>query len=225
VRELALIEEKPRLRGVSHHAAFYAFLLASGALLLTVNSDAARLAVLVYGASACFLFGTSALYHRRTWSLRGARLIRHVDHSAIFVLIAGSYSPLFILLEADGAVGSAFIHPLLVVWLLAGLGVFKALFWSNSPSWVTAALAIGVGWSGAVYVPTLSTAMGAAALALLVGAGVTYTVGGIIYAVRRPDPSPSVFGYHEVFHALVIAAGAAYFAHLVLVLDGTGAFA
>jgi hemolysin III len=212
--------DKPLLRGVSHQFAFFVFLLANAVLFLSVEGTAGRLAVLVYGASACFLFGVSALYHRRRWSERGERLVRHVDHSAIFVLIAGSYSPLFLLLRPEGQRW----QPMMVVWLLAALGVLKALLWSHSPGWVTAVLAIGVGWSGASYVLTLSNVMGSAALTLIVAAGIVYTVGGLVYAFKRPDPLPKVFGYHEVFHALVVTAGAAYFAHLVLILEVVGAF-
>ena len=213
-------DEKPRLRGVSHQFAFFGFLAATVALLAVVQSGPGQAAVLVYGGSACFLFGTSALYHRRRWSDEGAQRMRRIDHSAIFVLIAGSYSPLFMLLPPEDYAG----NPMVVVWMLASVGVLKALFWPESPGWVTAALAIGVGWWGVVHVSALSPLMGRAAAGLRIAAGVTYTVGGIVYALQRPDPLPKIFGYHEVFHALVITAGAVHFLHVVFVLQAAGAF-
>ncbi|MCA9623683.1 MAG: hemolysin III family protein [Myxococcales bacterium] len=214
------LAQKPRLRGVSHQIAFFVFLVATTWLSLSVRGGSARVAVAVYGASICFLLGTSALYHRGRWSEAAVRWIQRVDHSAIFVLIAGSYTPLFILLAPESERGPA----LALVWLLAAVGVVKALVWPRSPGWVTAVLAIGVGWCGVMQVSALSSAMGPAAFVLIVAAGVVYTLGGLVYATRRPDPRPTVFGYHEVFHAFVIAAGSAHFAHVVLVLDRAGAF-
>jgi len=217
---LAALEEKPRLRGVSHQIAFFVFLVATTALSLLVQGTSARIAVLVYGVSICLLLGISALYHRGRWSEAAARWIQRVDHSAIFVLIAGSYSPLFILLSPAGERVGA----LALVWLLAAVGVLKAIVWPKSPGWVTAALAIAVGWCGVMHVSALADVMGPVALVLIVAAGITYTVGGVIYASRRPDPIPKVFGYHEVFHALVVTAGATHFAHVVLILSRVGAF-
>ncbi|MEM9693338.1 MAG: hemolysin III family protein [Myxococcota bacterium] len=211
--------DKPRWRGVSHQVAFFVFLVATSSLAWSVKTGAGRLAVAIYGASICLLLGVSAMYHRGRWSARAARFIQRIDHSAIFVLIAGSYSPLFILLSPRGESGEA----LALVWVLAGLGVLKAVFWSTSPRWVTAVLAIGVGWGGVTHVAALAPAMGAVALVMIVAAGITYTVGGLIYATRRPDPLPTVFGYHEVFHACVVAAGAAHFLHVVFILRVAGA--
>lgn len=211
--------DKPLLRGVSHQVAFFAFLAATGVLTFLVRGVAAHVAVAVYGASICGLLGISALYHRGRWSEAAARWIQRVDHSAIFVLIAGSYSPLFILLAPPGERTQA----LATVWVFAALGVLKALLWAEAPSWVNATLAIAVGWCGVTHVVALAPTMGAAALALIVAAGITYTVGGLIYAARHPDPVPRVFGYHEVFHALVVLGGATHFAHVVLVLHTAGA--
>jgi hemolysin III len=212
--------DKPRFRGVSHQFAFFGFLLATALLLTIVQSSAGRTAVLVYGASACFLFGTSALYHRRSWSEKAAQRMRRIDHSAIFVLIAGSYSPVFMLLPPEDYAG----YPMTMIWLLASIGVLKAIFWPESPGWITAALAIGVGWMGVIHVSALSPLMGTTAVALIVTAGAIYTVGGIVYALRRPDPIPTVFGYHEVFHAIVITGGITHFVHVVFVLRAAGAF-
>ena len=140
--------------------------------------------------------------------------MRRLDHSAIFVLIAGSYTPLFMLLMSP----SDAARPLRIVWAFAFVGIAKALFWSRSPSWITAAMAVVAGWCAISDVLALASAMGTWSFRLLVASGVAYTIGGIVYATRRPDPVPKVFGYHEVFHALVIAGGLLHHAHLWVLL-------
>lgn len=211
--------EKPRLRGVSHQWAFFGFALANGTLLLQTRGRRAQLAVLIYALSVAFLYGVSALYHRVDWSAVVFQRIRRLDHSAIFLLIAGSYTPLFLVLLPESQAQS----PLLLVWLFATLGVAKSIFWSRSPSWVTTCLALGAGWCGVDYVLNLGDAMGSSSLYLLVGSGVLYTVGGVVYALRRPDPMPKTFGYHEVFHALVVAGGIMHHVHVRLMLANNGA--
>lgn len=205
---------KPRLRGVSHQFAFFASLVASGVLLAVSADSASAVAVGIYGGSLAFLYGVSALYHRRTWGPVGRMRMRSLDHAAIFVLIAGSYTPLFLLLVPRDYDGS----PLFVVWVGAALGVIKSLVWPAAPKWITAAAAIAVGWAVVVHVARLAPVMGSFALWFLVASGLTYTAGGIVYALRRPDPLPRVFGYHEIFHALVIAGSALHFVHVVEVL-------
>jgi len=211
--------EKPRLRGVSHQFAFFVFLAANVMLLVAVGDGPGRLATLIYGGSLGFLYGVSSLYHRLSWSPAGRRRMRSLDHSAIFVLIAGSYTPLFMLLSTPGS-----DSPLLVTWGLAAIGVTKSLVWPGSPKWVTAALAISVGWSVITQVIALATVMGPGALWLLVASGVIYSMGGTVYALKRPDPLPRVFGYHEVFHAFVIAGSLCHYAHVLLVLRAAHAF-
>jgi hemolysin III len=194
---------KPRLRGVFHQWAC-AGSVPLGLLLVGVAGSArARIALTVYSVSLVALFGVSALYHRIDWqSLAGRDWMRRLDHSMIFVLIAGSYTP-FAVLVLRGPLGVAI---LLGVWVAAGLGVVFNLVWRYAPTWLRSALYVGLGWIAVAAVPQLGAAIGPFGLTLLGLGGVLYTLGAVVYALRRPDPAPTVFGYHEVFHILVIAA-------------------
>ena len=199
---------KPRLRGVSHQWAAVGALVAGVALVLAAPSGRASLAAGIYAASMVTLFATSAIYHRVDWrSVRARRGMRHLDHAAIFVLIAGTYTP-FALLVIDGWTGTAI---LVVVWAGALAGILRELAWSSAPRWLGIATYVALGWVAVLIAPRLVDALGWSVLGVLAG-GVLYTAGAIVYARRRPDPWPTAFGYHEVFHALVIAAAAVQFA-------------
>ena len=211
------IRTKPLLRGVSHEVAFYLSLCATVALVYLAKSPAALVAVLVYGASLASLYGVSALYHRPNWGHAARQRMRRLDHAAIFVLIAGSYTPLF-LLGPSGQVGNA----LWTVWIGAAIGVTKSLAWPGAPKAVTAALCVTLGWAVIAPVVRLYGVVGPLTVGLLVASGVIYTMGAVVYALRRPDPLPTVFGYHEVFHALVILASMCHFAHVVRLLETVG---
>jgi len=155
------------------------------------------------------LLTTSATYHRIDWRRPRARAwMRRLDHSMIFVLIAGTYTP-FSLLVLDGTLATAV---LIVVWAGALGGIVLNLVWITAPKWLTATVYIALGWVAVIAMPQLADRLGALGVALLMGGGLLYTAGAIIYAARRPDPAPAVFGYHEIFHALVLAAAAAHFA-------------
>ena len=201
---------KPRLRGVSHEIAFYVALVATAVLVYLAAPGTPRIVGAVYGASLVTLFGTSALYHRPTWQPGSRARMRRADHAAIFVLIAGSYGPMG-LLALPPEVGHRL---LMLVWGGCALGVVKSLFWAHAPRWITVAIYVTVSWSAALELPALGHAVGALRMALLLGGGVCYSVGALIYARRKPDPIPAVFGYHEIFHVLVIAAAALQFAAL-----------
>ncbi len=205
---------KPTLRGVSHQAAFFAAIVATAGLVAWAPSVRAKEACAVYGFTLTALFGISALYHRPTWSKEKRAWMRRLDHSAIFLLIAGTYTPLFWLLDP-----SAQRRPLVVVWVGALLGIVKSLAWPHAPKPFTAALCLLLGWAVVGDVVRLAPVMGTAAVALLVTGGLVYSAGAVVYARRRPDPLPAVFGYHEVFHALVIVASACHFAHVVRVVE------
>jgi hemolysin III len=199
---------KPRLRGVSHQYAFFVSLACGVALVLAAGSGRARLAVTIYAAAVSGLLGTSALYHRVTWRPQARRWMRRLDHSMIFVLIAGTYTPVA-LLALSGTLGRTV---LIVVWAGAGAGVLFKLVWIDAPKWLLAAIYLALGWVSLAVFGELPGAIGWLAVAGLAVGGLLYTVGAIVYASGRPNPVPGVFGYHEVFHALVIVAAALQYA-------------
>jgi hemolysin III len=198
---------KPRLRGVSHFWAFFAA-LAAGAVLVAMAPDGrATLAAAIYAGSLATLFGVSALYHRVNWRPAARRWMRRLDHSAIFLLIAGTVTP-FALLVMSGPFATAL---LIAVWAGAAAGIVVEMFWVDAPKWATAMIYLGVGWIGAIGFPAIVVNAGAGAGVLIAIGGVLYTAGAVVYARQRPDPNPAVFGYHEIFHVLVIAAAIAHF--------------
>jgi len=198
---------RPLLRGVSHEIAAGVALAGLVALVLLAPGPRARTAALVYGFSLVALFSVSALYHRPAWSPRALLWMRRLDHSAIFLLIAGTFTPMCLLL------GDAFARTMLaVVWAGAGLGILRALLWPRAPRGVATALYLLLGWAAVPLAPAMYRALGPGSMALLAAGGLLYSVGAVIYATRRPDPFPRVFGYHEVFHALVIAAAGLHYA-------------
>jgi hemolysin III len=207
--------EKPLLRGVSHEVAFFAALIAAGALVLRAQSLRVGMAALVFGVSLALLFGTSAMYHRINWDPARRQRMRRLDHAAIFILIAGGYTPLFALVPSSAGGHAA----LWVIWIGAALGVVKSLLWAHAPKWVTALFCVTLGWTVAGQVVDRAPAVGWLAVGMLLACGVIYSIGALVYALRRPDPFPKVFGYHEVFHAIVIVASACLFAHVVLVMQ------
>ena len=199
---------KPRWRGVLHQYAFFVSVVLGAALVILAPDGEARLAASIYAFSVSGLLGTSALYHRITWRPRARAWMRRLDHSMIFVLIAGTYTP-FALLVLEGSLSTAI---LIVVWAGALGGIVLNLVWTSAPKWLSAVVYISLGWVAVVAFPDLAQQLGAAAVALMAGGGLMYTAGAIIYAAGRPNPAPAVFGYHEIFHALVVAAAAAHFA-------------
>jgi hemolysin III len=205
----------PRLRGVLHQYAFFAAVAAGTVLVVLADGFFERFAVWVYAAALAAMFGASALYHRFPWRSAGARLrARRLDHAMIFVFIAGSYTP-FALLAFSGPLQATI---LVSVWAGAALGVLLELRWIHAPRWVSAVAYLAVGWVGIVGLPQFFPALGmTAAVLVIVGAGL-YTVGALAYATAWPDPFPRVFGFHEVFHLLVIVAAATQFVALSLLV-------
>ncbi len=199
---------KPRLRGVSHQWAFLVSVGLGLALVLTAPPGRATAAAAVYAACVAALFGTSALYHRVDWRRPQARRwMRRLDHSAIFILIAGSYTP-FALLALDGSLADVV---LVVVWTGALAGIVLKLAWIDAPNWLAALIYVLLGWVLVAAAPALVSAVGLTASGMVALGGLLYTAGAVVYALQRPDPAPAVFGYHEVFHVLVIvAAGLQY---------------
>lgn len=208
---------KPTLRGVSHQVAFFAAIVATAALVWHAPSARAAAACGVYGASLTALFGISALYHRPHWTPEKRRIMRRLDHAGIFLLIAGTYTPLFALLDDP----RLHYRPLWIVWIGAALGVGKSMLWPHAPKWITAALCVLLGWAAVGDVVRLAPVMGALSTWLLVIGGLVYSAGAVVYARKRPDPIPRVFGYHEVFHALVIVASICHFVSVVHIVDAS----
>ncbi|MCU0698152.1 MAG: hemolysin III family protein [Myxococcaceae bacterium] len=204
---------KPLLRGVFHQVGFFVAVVAGVALVRQATGASVQLACAAYAASLAALLGTSALYHRPTWSPRARARMRRADHSAIFVLIAGTYTPMAMTLPADQA-----RTMLTVAWVGAALGVLRAIFWVNAPKWFVAVLALAMGWIALLYLPTIGGITGPGVLGWMALGGVLYSVGAVIYAVRRPNPWPKTFGYHEIFHALIIVAAVCHFVAVVKAL-------
>ncbi|MGZ4443906.1 MAG: PAQR family membrane homeostasis protein TrhA [Nocardioidaceae bacterium] len=200
-------EVKPRLRGWLH-AATAPLALAAGVVLVVLSPTAStRIGSAVFATSALALFTVSAVYHRGTWSPRVRRLLRRFDHANIFLLIAGSYTPFTLLLLH----GLDQVLLLSVVWAGAVLGVLFRVFWVDAPRWLHTPIYVALGWAAVFFFGDFVHTAGTAVLVLMCVGGGLYTLGGLVYGFQRPDPFPRWFGFHEVFHALTIAAFVAHY--------------
>jgi hemolysin III len=199
---------KPKLRGVSHEYAFFVSLGCGVGLILAASDGRARVAAAIYAVAVSALLGTSALYHRVTWRPTARRWMKRLDHSMIFVLIAGTYTPVA-LLALHGSLARTI---LIVVWAGALGGVVFKLVWIDAPKWLFAGVYVALGSVTGAILGELPATIGWLGVAGLGLGGLLYVVGAIVYASGRPDPAPKVFGYHEVFHALVIAAAGLHYA-------------
>ncbi|WCN81632.1 PAQR family membrane homeostasis protein TrhA [Micromonospora sp. LH3U1] len=196
---------KPRMRGWLHTYAFFVAVVC-GIVLCSIAATrpgwAPLVSCLLYSLTVCGLFGTSALYHRRVWSERGYQVMRRLDHAMIFVFIAGTYTPLCVLLLAPRPATVM----LSLVWGGALAGVALKVVWPHVPRWVSAPLYLALGWVAVAMLPEILHGGGVAALVLLIIGGAIYSVGAVFYALRRPNPWPTVFGHHEFFHACTLLA-------------------
>lgn len=193
---------KPLLRGVLHQAAFFVSLAVAPLLILGADGGRARLAAAVFAGSVAACFGASALYHRVTWTPRVRLWMRRVDHAGVYLLIAGTYTPVS-LLVLRGAWRPTILA---IVWTGATAAIVLKFLWVGAPKWLAAAIGIGLGWVAVAALPQLISHIDPVGVTLLVAGGLAYTAGAVVYARRRPDPAPAVFGYHELFHALTIVA-------------------
>jgi hemolysin III len=210
---------KPRMRGWLHAYAFGVAVI-GGIVLCAVAATRPGpgpfVSCLVYSITVCALFGTSALYHRRAWSRRMYPIMRRLDHSMIFIFIAGTYTPFSVLvMSRDNAT-----IVLSVVWGGAVAGVVLKLVWPHAPRWLSAPLYVALGWVAIAFLPAIQRGGGMIVLALIAAGGAFYTLGAAFYATRRPNPWPDVFGHHEFFHACTLVAAlchhiAVYFALFV----------
>jgi hemolysin III len=199
---------RPRLRGVFHQYAFVASVLLGVPLIVTASTQTARFASAAFAVSVAAMFGVSAVYHRVTWRPRPRAWLARVDHAAIYLLIAGTYTP-YALLALSGA--WRVVVPA-VVWSGAAAAIALKFIWVRAPKVLAAGIGVVLGWAGVVALPELIGQLGAGATGLLLAGGVLYTSGAVVYALRRPDPAPTVFGYHELFHALVVAGVVCHYA-------------
>ena len=201
-----LATQRPALRGTLHLAAAFAAVAGTVWLQLIADSPTAYVGAAIFGASLILLYSTSAGYHTIAWSDALRNIVRRVDHSMIFVLIAGTYTPFCLAVSLQWGI------PLLVaVWTLAGAGTLLTSFRPDAPRWLSVGLYIGLGWVGVVTVSEALAEFAVAPLVMLAIGGALYTAGGIVYGLRRPDPWPRVFGFHEVFHGFVVAGSAVHF--------------
>ena len=197
----------PVFRGVIHAYTFFAALVAAAVLVLIAPEPDARVVALIYGAGMCALFAASGLYHRWRWNPRWRPLLRRIDHSTIYVFIAATTTPV----AALGLDGTMRTVLLIVVWAGALTGVALSVAWITAPRLLASACYLAVGWAGLMAFPGLVDELPATPLALLAAGGALYTIGAIIYAIKRPNPWPRIFGFHEVFHVLVVAAAVTHY--------------
>jgi hemolysin III len=205
-------EEAPRWRGRLHQVAFIVSIPAGYALVAAAPSVKARIAAMIYALSLAALFGVSAAYHRYPWSPRGKRTMRRLDHSMIFVLIAGTYTPLA-LLVLDGAWSIALLS---IVWGIAAFGIILKIVRIDGLAALGGTLYIVLGWLAVVAMPQMVRGLTGVEIALILAGGIMYTGGAIILATNRPNPSPRVFGYHEIWHSFTIGAAACHYAAVLL---------
>jgi hemolysin III len=209
---------RPSLRGVSHQYAFFASLVLAVPLVAAAPSPPARFAAVVFAVSVAAMFGASAVYHRFTWRPRPRAWMARLDHAAIYLLIAGTYTPYAVLALS----GAWRVVVLAVVWTGAAGAIVLKFAWVRAPKALAAVIGVVLGWAGVVALPQLVDEVGAWAAGLLLAGGVLYTSGAVVYALRRPDPAPAVFGYHELFHALVVAGVVCHYASVAFFVVPTG---
>jgi hemolysin III len=198
---------KPRLRGVFHELGFYAAIGLGIAIVVTAEPGRARIAAAVFAACVAICFGASALYHRPTWRPSVRSWLARLDHAGVYLLIAGTYTPFGLLVMSTGWA----VPVLTIVWSGALLAIVLKLFWVGMPKWQAAAIGVGLGWVSVVAFSQLLK-LGVGGVLLVLAGGLLYTAGAVVYACRRPNPVPDVFGYHELFHVLTLAAAGCQYA-------------
>jgi hemolysin III len=187
---------------VLHLYAFFVAVVLGGLLIAGAPYPRARVAAAIFAVAIAAMFGASALHHRVTWRERGYRWSRRIDHAGVYLAIAGTYTPFGLLVLS----GTWRIVVLAIVWGGAAAAIALKFVWVDAPKWLAAAIAILLGWIAVLVFPQLIEGVGWSGTSLILVGGLCYTIGGLVYALRRPDPLPAVFGYHEIFHLLVVAA-------------------
>ena len=202
--------KKPTMRGHLHQAAFFMTLGAGSLLVANSTSSAATIAGVIYVLGLLFLFGVSSIYHIPHWEPKPRAFMKRIDHSAIFILIASTFTPLCMLALPEAPGKQLFI----IIWSAAALGLIQSIFWVKAPKWVTAILYVVMGWLALPYLGELKETLGSSKILLIVAGGVVYTVGAVFYAMKKPNFKPGVFGYHELFHLFTIIGA---FLHFVVI--------
>lgn len=205
---------KPRLRGALHALAFPAVLVAGVFLVALGQSGPARISAAIYVLTSASLFGVSGWYHRATVRPRTAEALRRADHANIYLIIAGTYTPFAVL----ALTGTARVLLLSIIWAGALAGVVFRVLWIGAPRWLYTTLYVALGWTAVFFLPQLWPGAGALPSVLVFGGGILYSLGGLVYGIKRPDPSPRWFGFHEVFHAFTVAAYISQFAGVALLV-------
>jgi len=203
----AVAAVKPRLRGWIHAGTFPLALAAGIVLVILAPGGKARIGAVIFAITAALLFGTSAVYHRGTWSESVRGLLKRMDHSNIFLIIAGTYTPFALLLLPPPQARSL----LLIAWIGAIGGVLFRVFWVSAPRWLYTPIYVALGWVSVFYIKPLYDSGGAAVVILIAVGGLLYTLGAVIYGTKRPNPSPRWFGFHEIFHVCTVAAFAVHY--------------
>jgi|SRR6478609_5122437 len=207
-------EIKPHLRGWLHLGVFPLSVAAGIVLVALSPTSTTRIATAIFASTAALLFGVSALYHRRHWSPRADGLLRRLDHSNIFLLIAGTYTPFAIILLSGR-------NAQILLWLVWGgalVGIAFRVLWIGAPRWLYLPVYVALGWAAVFWMGDLASAAGPAAFTLIVLGGALYSVGGLVYGLKRPNPAPRWFGFHEVFHSFTIAAFAVHYIGVSMVV-------
>ncbi|TDD64650.1 hemolysin III family protein [Jiangella aurantiaca] len=217
----AVAAVKPRLRGWLHAGTFPVAVLAGIALVIVAPTTQVRVSAAIYTVTAALLFGISAVYHRGRWSPRTHAVLRRFDHANIFLIIAGTYTPFTLLvLPANDATVLLWL-----VWAGALLGVAFRVFWAGAPRWLYVPIYVALGWAAVFWLPEFATYGGAAVATLIIVGGLMYTLGAVVYGMKRPNPSPRWFGFHEVFHAFTLAGFVSHHVGIWLAAFGAGAVA
>jgi hemolysin III len=206
-RPVAELLEKPRLRGWLHAGTFPLALVGGIVLICLAPTAGAALACAVFAVSSWLLFGVSGIYHRGSWGPKWAAILRRFDHTNIFLIIAGTYTPLSVMLLSRH---SATVL-LTLVWAGALIGIGFRMFWLGAPRWVYVPCYIALGWAAMFYMPQFLHSGGVAVLVLIIVGGLLYSVGALFYALKRPNFSPRWFGFHELFHSFTVAAFACHY--------------
>ncbi len=201
------VKVRPFLRGRFHEAAFFYSLGASTLLIAGAHDSSARWAAIIYSICLAGLFGVSSLYHRIDWKPKSYRLLKRLDHAMIFIFIAGTVTPICLI----GLPEETGIKLFATFWVAAVVGVSKELLWVTAPKWVSAILYVGMGWLAGPFISEFLQALGPLSTVLLITGGLIYTLGAVIYSVKWPNPYPVTFGYHEIFHILVMIASVFHF--------------